>query len=408
MKVIAIQNFGSSGTTLVHSYLDGHNQILSLPALFGIEFYYRWDKHYQFLSRDKLIAEHLKDFSYFFEADAPIHDIYGLNDMGEDRMQNAAIDRDLYIQHFLASFPQEFTRASFLVSIYQAYNKAMGKDIKDAEFLIFPIHSNPKQYALDLCEDFEKVYFLHMLRNPIQSIGSSIKHNLYNQELFKVNCLESSISQIYKDKPLHVCNYQTHGIVPYCQKDHVTIGALKLEDLHNHKKEALDSICTWLNLRWEDCLMDSTFNNHKWWNRKESIRINGANTLTIQQNHSEFLNEYDKQRLQSIGEHIRLYYPETTIQFQFKKFLKPFQLETNINYYKQRIIILFEKRFKLSTKLLNKFNIKWNFTSYFWPYIWAKDYISIRCTILKARKFQLTETSKIELIYQARNKPSTS
>jgi len=65
MKILAIQNFGTSGTTLMHSYLDGHPQVLSLPGLFGYEAYKLWFSKYSNLTHDNIISEHLNDFIYF-------------------------------------------------------------------------------------------------------------------------------------------------------------------------------------------------------------------------------------------------------------------------------------------------------------------------------------------------------
>ena len=39
-KVLAIQCYGPSGTTLLHSLMDDHPEIISMPLLFPIPIYY--------------------------------------------------------------------------------------------------------------------------------------------------------------------------------------------------------------------------------------------------------------------------------------------------------------------------------------------------------------------------------
>ena len=41
-KVLAIQNFGSSGSKFVHSLFDNHPEILAIPSLYMSSFYTFW------------------------------------------------------------------------------------------------------------------------------------------------------------------------------------------------------------------------------------------------------------------------------------------------------------------------------------------------------------------------------
>lgn len=62
--IIAIQNNGSSGSTLLHSLLDNHPRILSLPMLWGNEFYSVWNKS-EIKTLDDLKILIKKNFQYF-------------------------------------------------------------------------------------------------------------------------------------------------------------------------------------------------------------------------------------------------------------------------------------------------------------------------------------------------------
>ncbi|MBN9542970.1 MAG: sulfotransferase [Alphaproteobacteria bacterium] len=389
MKILAIQNFGTSGTTLMHSYLDGHPQVLSLPGLFGYEAYKLWFSKYSNLTHDNIISEHLNDFNYFFDSNTHLQEVHGLNDMGDNHNKNASIDKDLYLKYFEDFFPEKFTRKDFYISMMKSYNLALGRDITNAQYMVFPIHSQKKSVAQALCEDFEHVYFLYMLREPIQNIGSLAKHIAKNTVWLKVNALESAISQIYSDESQHIGRYKVHGIVPYYKTSNSTYGALKLEDLHSNKHESLAALCKWLSIDWNDCLLDSTFCGYKWWNRKESARVNGQNEETIGQKHIDILNIYDKERIVSIGKMIKTYYPaKDNAKYNFLSFLPIFEFEKDIEYYKNRVEYIF-KRLKLKTKL----------SRLLWPLIWALDYINIRRIIIRSHIFQNKQQAELELIY---------
>ena len=45
LRVIAVQNYGSSGSIFLHSLLDSHPQTLVLPGSYGIQYYVSWGIH---------------------------------------------------------------------------------------------------------------------------------------------------------------------------------------------------------------------------------------------------------------------------------------------------------------------------------------------------------------------------
>jgi len=57
-KIIALQNYGPSGTTLMHSLLDNHTKIISLPWLYALPLYFIWDNN--MLNREATL-KNLKD-----------------------------------------------------------------------------------------------------------------------------------------------------------------------------------------------------------------------------------------------------------------------------------------------------------------------------------------------------------
>src|SRR5689334_18864875 len=85
MKVVAIQNYGPSGSTLLHSLFDGHPEVLTLPGLYPLGIYSDWQA---FVERsDALTAQSIVGFLLnwirpLYEVDALDAD-WGIRELGE-------------------------------------------------------------------------------------------------------------------------------------------------------------------------------------------------------------------------------------------------------------------------------------------------------------------------------------
>ena len=94
-RIIAIQNHGPSGSTLMHSLLDDHPNIMSLPWLYGLPLYYIWDEN---LKDKKITFDFLKEiiitkFGVLFDPNLENGDP-SLSYMGEK--ENVVIKVDKY------------------------------------------------------------------------------------------------------------------------------------------------------------------------------------------------------------------------------------------------------------------------------------------------------------------------
>jgi hypothetical protein len=92
---LAIQNNGSSGSTLLHSLLDNHPKILSLQMLWGNEFYSVWE-----MSKPENIQQLLDvieiNFKYFFDKS---HSDDGLNNMGNDQDETICVSKKEFFRN---------------------------------------------------------------------------------------------------------------------------------------------------------------------------------------------------------------------------------------------------------------------------------------------------------------------
>lgn len=301
-KVIAIQNCGPSGTLLLQSLLDGHTQLLSLPALHGQQLLIQWET-LQGKTKEEIINKLIAMNEHWFNpAIYPGEDL-GLMSMGSSYKEIVSVNQDQFTKSLNARLSNltQITRKEFLIAVYYAYNDALGRDTTNAEYLLYPIHSLPSKYAKQLKEDFEVVRFLHSIRNPIQSIGSMAKHIANNpgwKYLYVFNCVTS---QMINDYTIHAGPHIAYGMKPYfrdSQDQKIQSRAVRLEDIHTALNITMKKICTWLNIHWEDTLLTSTFDGKIWNNRPASIRQTGVGDKIIAQKHTEVLSSFDKTRLE--------------------------------------------------------------------------------------------------------------
>lgn len=311
-KVIAVQNYGASGTLLIQSLLDNHPDIISLPALHAHQLLSFW-KSAPKTNQEAFLNKFVNEHNYWFEPEknSNLADL-GLTQMGANQNEMVYIDKTKFMnllrEYWAASQP--LTRKTFICSIYIAYNLCLNKTFTADAWLLFPIHSLPKEYAYNLIEDFSQVNFLHMHRDPIQNMGSTAKHiNHYANWQF-LYLLECVTSQMLLDVAIHIGGHDAYGLYPYFHDsldDKIQSRSLRLEDIHRFPKKVLTAICLWLNIPWNDCLLQSTFDNKLWNNRPESVKQTGIGLKVISQKHTEVMSYFDKLRLRTLAMPILLH-----------------------------------------------------------------------------------------------------
>jgi hypothetical protein len=335
---IAIQNNGSSGSTLLHSLLDNHPKILSLPMLWGNEFYSVWER-----SKPENIQQLLNiieiNFKYFFDKS---HSDDGLNNMGKDQDKTICVSKKEFFKNIKNYFLyNSLSRKNFVLSIYYSFNKIYYTNLSKKNFICYPIHSQNKNIAKMLLEDFSKVQFIYTIRNPIKNIGSIIKHLGNNYEKLPYlnikNLAYSAVDQVLNDNIHHFSyeKYFTHGTKFFFPDDkNVKNLYVKLEDLHTGKKY-IKKLCKKIDLEWNSSLLTSTFMGLKWHNRKESLRVSGFSQKIIDQNYPEQLSEFDILRISQITNKFckKFKYPlsknKMNIFFYFFCVWKKFKCENN-------------------------------------------------------------------------------
>lgn len=301
MKVLAIQNYGTSGSLLLHSLLDGHPNFCLTPALESLWLYPFWS---QFLEHHPLRWETVLNglvqaFPHWFDPQRVNQD-HGLHQLGPNRDEAAVVDQNLFEKHFLEQAEKlgECTRRNFMLAVHLAYHASLDRNPEEVTYLVFPAHSQPIETIRQLISDFPETRFLHTLRDPINNYASSARSTYGSAPM--VNAVEVALRQLLDDHHL-ITDRPLRGMRPYWEGVRGQTRGLKLESLHERPQATLENLCHWLGIPFHPALLSSTFNGKAWWNRPQAAhRVSGFSQAIPQQRFDEVINSFDRYRLGSL------------------------------------------------------------------------------------------------------------
>ena len=242
-RVVAVLSWGRSGSLLLSSYLDGHEDVLMLPELGG-EKLYSFFEYYQSLPwSDKLLAYAAFEPNNprFFEGNFAI----------SPARYYAAVQA---IIECCGKWTPEFlqSRRAFFLFVHIAYTLALGRRPASSHpFIVYAQHARDDEAARRLVEDFPQAKFIHTIRDPLSSCDANFHYFL---------------GTVTKDFP------RTYTLTPYwavfflTDKDRPHFGmesrtrTVRFEDLQRETAQTIRDLSDWLGLSYQATLLDSTFN----------------------------------------------------------------------------------------------------------------------------------------------------
>ena len=261
-KIIALLPFGRSGTGLLHSLIDGHSEISTLPSHYLSQFFDRsnWE---ELISggwnemADRFIAayEVLFDASFNnFQVTSRHATITGQNEgmanVGEKRNEVLYVDKKKFKNELtrLMCYYDQLDAITFFKLVHSSYNKAL-EDNHKKRLIFYHIHTQGTYSQLNFLRLVPNVNWLIMVREPLQSCESwlmkTCHQNDYNGIAFRVFDLLFEIGNVVF-------------------KNSESIG-VRLEDLKAKPTKTLSALCAWLGINQEDSLYEMTAQGKKWW-----------------------------------------------------------------------------------------------------------------------------------------------
>lgn len=298
-KVVSIYCYGRSGTHFFKSLLDGHPKII-LTMLNGTKILRLWDtlsmQQGQNVFQEDLegvtaqIFETFQDLfnegKEYFEAQ-----LNGMCSMGEERNEVFTIDKERFRYKFanIIKFSGIVDKKFFYqaVQLAAAYGIGYEYDFTTGIPVIVEggIHFSKSDKATEeLLEVFPYTRLLHMVRKPVIAFASSLKFLIKSNQATADN-LTANVMAMFADIPMKE---------EWADRTRI----IKLEELHLKSKEILQAFCNFMDIKWSETLLQSTFGGIKWWNTSTSVTLSGFNTKTISNTYDELLSSFDRFRLE--------------------------------------------------------------------------------------------------------------
>jgi hypothetical protein len=292
-RIICIMSFTSSASCLMSSLLDNHPNILSFPDNVVSSFSEFWQEFYS-LPLEPLLDKFLDKYTTIFDARTVPNGYEGTPETGEARgYTTLGLERNEYLKVNQASFrtymkvflgdSKNITRKLFFQAMHVAYAKALNRSVINP-IIVFGLHSltHPGRIKA-LMEDFSDVYFLTMVRHPLNATGSRLRAQIRNG---------IGISHFHRI----ITGISGAGATDPSTKNS-SWRAVRMEDLHQFPKETMENVSNWIDLPWNKILLESTINGKKWWNEKQGIQTSGFNSAIASQTFEDYLSKLDSLRL---------------------------------------------------------------------------------------------------------------
>jgi Sulfotransferase family len=258
--VVAVLMWGRSGSLLLCSYLDGHDDVIMMPELCSEGLYDFFVRYPSFSLRDKLLAFPVfeQNAPRFFEGEFAI----------SPAQYYAAAHAILALQDH---WPPEFLRSrrAFFLFVHVAYTLALGRRPASSHpVIVYTQHVWDDIAARCLVEDFPQSKFIHTIRDPISSCDAAFHFHLKYVE--KHILLPHTALECLANKD------RTH---PGMESRTRTI---RFEDLHSDSAGTMRDLSDWLGLPYQPTLLQSTFNGIPYVVRRDGVAWSGPRMEQVQ------------------------------------------------------------------------------------------------------------------------------
>ena len=198
-----------------------------------------------------------------------------MRDSHPNRNETLSIDKEVFwnlmlvkLSSGVSDFHQErVSRKFFFQCIHAAYAETLGRELATPNpLIVFHLHHPSPESAVELTRDFPDAKFLHMVREPVPTLGAWFNHMHETRQTTSVDlpklAIELGITQAY----------------PLLRAVSNNARAIRLEHLHNDPKGTLEKICNWLDLSWDNVLLSSTFDGKQYFVAYAEKHVTGFHT----------------------------------------------------------------------------------------------------------------------------------
>lgn len=294
---VCLTVLGRAGSLLLHSLLDSHEQVLTIPNILPL-YQNTSDQSFKSLNLNESIEQFFS--SSIFETD------WFYNKLGENKDESLGIDYQALKENFINIFEVvDYNRKNFILVLHLAYAKCTNINIDNIKVIVLHEHylrsffdssfirndsfkayfkalfnSNVSLYDLVL-EDFKNVKFLCMKRHPFESY-ISFKRIIFDS----FDIIPSDQFWKYMTYLFTCYRDMSDLLIQEKQKNRTDFMLIEFSDIHKKTKEIMMQVSDFINIDYSDKLLLSTFNGKMWWGNSPKMLMNGT---TKERNFNEWI-----------------------------------------------------------------------------------------------------------------------
>ena len=264
-KMVCLIAANAGGTKVLHSYLDDHPQLYSIPAYPMLYLYPHW-KTWQEDLKEQMSWDKIIDL--FCERHASVIDsrkipaTNGLNHLGENKNEHIEINEQEFRSILGALLlDQKIERRTFLLAVHYAYAICKDQDIHQKTILLW--HHHVYEHLDDLIADFPESILFGTIRDPRPKLhrlhdfvirSDEVKLNVTDCYIYRYNVFNIG-NRVVFDKL-----NKLHTIFPLSR-----IFLIRHEDLKLKLKTIMENIADLLEIDYLPSMMETTFDGKWWW-----------------------------------------------------------------------------------------------------------------------------------------------
>jgi hypothetical protein len=269
INLVAAMAYGRAGSILMQSLFDGHPVVLTLPHLGAMYSLIPASINDLDAQLDWFIATFPSVFDtsrggYFSDSNEFVAAKFGPDGTEDLHVSEADFKhhaRSVGNEFCLADGNRRISRKEFFVLVHVAYGLCVRSfEVSAIRYIFYHTHAHVQEEWQCMLEDFPGLYFIGMTRDPRQDWASwkKIHASRMQRPIADVPPVCLFLSEYYYSKSTHDLSH----LVENLQNNRIRL--IDLEQLHILNKAAMTHLCSWLNIEFDECLLQSTFNGRQW------------------------------------------------------------------------------------------------------------------------------------------------
>ena len=263
-KIVALVHFGRSGTGLLHSLIDGHPEVSTMPSIYFSEFFNHstWDR-IVLDGWSKMADRFIATYEVLFDASVQnpvesksskfieyVGQMDGMTNIGDQRDEVLRVDKTLFWAelHRLMGLHDYIDACGFFALVHAAYDKVLN-DLNHKHLIFYHIHNPSRHTTLNFVHAAPNTNWVMMVREPIQACESWVRSNFRNNE--HTDIATKIITMLF----------EIDNIIYHKQR---SVG-VRLEDLKEFPRKTIPALCDWMGIEETEGLYEMTAQGKKWW-----------------------------------------------------------------------------------------------------------------------------------------------